>query len=93
MLVAELNTEQILEIDFDNCDLIKNMMQTCFAYPEDYPLVDFEIAGKQFQAWFVGCKATGNRVFMMKNGICITEEKKRIKDLSSIIWRLRLERD
>ena len=93
MLVADLNTEQILEVEFDNCDLIKNMMQTCFAYPEDYPLVDFEIAGKLFQAWFVGCKATGNRVFMMKNGICITEEKKRIKDLSSIIWRLRLERD
>ena len=93
MLVAELNTEQILEIEFDNCDLIKNMLQTCFAYPEDYPLVDFEIAGKPFQAWFVGCKATGNRVFMMKNGVCITEEKKRIKDLSSIIWRLRLERD
>lgn len=93
MLIAELNTEQILEIEFDNCDLIKNMLQTCFAYPEDYPLVDFEIADKAFQAWFVGYKATGNRVFMMKNGICITEEKKRIKDLSSIIWRLRLERD
>ena len=93
MLVADLNTEQILEIEFDNCNLIKNMIQTCFAFPEDYPAVNFEIAGKTFQAWFVGCKTTGNRVFMLKNGVCITEEKKRIRDLSTVIWRLRLERD
>lgn len=93
MLIHELNTDQLLNVEFDNCDLIKNMLQTCYAYSEDYPLVDIDIAGKIFKAWFVGQKATGNRVFILKNGTCITEEKKRIKDLSSIIWRLRLERD
>ena len=93
MLVAELNTKQILEVEFDKCDLVKNMIQTCFSNQEDYPVIQFEIAGKAFQAWFVGYKATGNRVFMLKNGTCITEEKKRIKDLSSIVWRLRLEHD
>ena len=93
MLVAELNTEQVLEVEFDKCDLLKNMIQTCFAFPEDYPTAEFKIANKTLHAWFVGYKATGNRVFMLRNGTCITEEKKRIKDLSKIIWRLRLERD
>lgn len=93
MLIAELNTGQLLEVEFDSCDLVKNMIQTCFAFPEDYPSVDFEVANKTFQAWFVGYKATGNRVFMLKSGTCITDEKKRIKDISKVIWRLRLERD
>ena len=91
--IFELNTEQILKVEFDNCDLIKNMLQTCYAFSKDYPEVEFEIAGKKFQAWFVGHKATGNRVFILKNGTCITEELRRIRDLSTIIWRLRLERD
>ena len=91
--VLELNTQQILEVEFDKCDLIKNMIQTCYSYPEDYPIVEFVIAGKTFQAWFVGYKATGNRVFIFKNGTCITDEMKRIRDLSTVIWRLRLERD
>ena len=88
-----MNTKQILEIEFDNCDLIKNMVQTCYAYPEDYPNVEFNLNGKTLKTWFVGCKATGNRVFMLRNGTCITDEMKRIKDLSLIIWKLRLERD
>lgn len=93
MLIAELNTGQTIDVEFDSCDLIKNMLQTCYAFPEDYPEVEFQVADKKFQAWFVGYKATGNRVFMLKNGACITDEKKRIKDLSKIIWRLRLTRD
>ena len=93
MLIAELNTEQILEVEFDNCDLIKNMIQTCYAFPEDYPQASFTVAEKKFDSWFVGYKATGNRVFMLKNGTCVTENLRRIRDLDSIIWRLRLERD
>lgn len=92
-MIIDIGTKQILEVEFDNCDLIKNLIQTCFEFPDDYPPIEFEVAGKPFQTWFVGYKATGNRVFMLKNGTCITEEKKRIKDLSKIIWRLRLERD
>ena len=91
--VFELNTEQILKVEFDSCGLVKNMLQTCYAFPEDYPKVDFEIAEKKFEAWFVGYKSTGNRVFMLKNGTCVTENLKRIRDLDSIIWRLKLERD
>jgi hypothetical protein len=93
MLIVELNTNQILEVEFDNCNLIKNMLQTCYAFPEDYPTVEFAFKDKTFKAWFVGYKATGNRVFILKNGTCITEELKRIKDLSTIIWRIRLEHD
>ena len=93
MKVLELNTNQLLEVEFDNCDVIKAMLQTCYAFSDDYPVVDVDVAIKTLQAWFVGYKATGNRVFIFKNGTCITDEKKRIKDLSSVIWRLRLERD
>lgn len=92
MLIAELNTGQLLKVKFDKCDLIKNMIQTCYAFPEDYPKVDFEIAGKKFESWFVGYKSTGNRVFMLKNGTCVTDNRKRVKNIDSIIWRLRLER-
>lgn len=91
--VNELNTGQLMEVDFDECDVVKKILQTCYAFPEDYPLIELDIACKKFQAWFVGEKATGNRVFILKNGTCITEEKRRIRDLSSIIWRLRLKRD
>ena len=91
--IFELNTKQFLTVEFDNCDLIKNMIQTCYAYPEDYPTVEFQFKDKTIRTWFVGCKATGNRVFMMRNGTCVTENMRRIKDLNTIIWRLRVERD
>lgn len=93
MLIAELNTKQILEVEFEKHNVVKTMIQTCYAYPEDYPLVDVVISGKTYQAWFAGYKATGNRVFLFRNGTCVTENLKRIRDIDSIIWRLRLERD
>lgn len=91
--ILEISTNQLLEVEFEVCDVAKTMVQTCYAFPEDYPTVDVDVAGKTIKAWFVGYKATGNRVFIFKNGTCITDEKKRIRDISSIIWRLRLERD
>lgn len=91
--IFELNTKQFLTVEFDNCDPIKNMIQTCYAYPEDYPTVEFQFKDKTIRTWFVGCKATGNRIFMMRNGICVTENLHKLRSVTDVIWRLRLMRD
>ena len=89
----EICTHQLLSIDFDSCDIINDMIKTCYDNPQLYPTIEMDISGKKVKMWFVGYKSTGIPVFMTKHGICVTGEKKRVKDISTIIWRLKLERD
>ena len=95
MLVINLNSKQILDVKFDKIstlqEITKAMLQTVYAFPEDYPVVELPFAGKTIKAWHVGYKATGNRVFVLRNGTLVTEEMKRVRNDTPIIWRLRLE--
>lgn len=97
MLVLELESRQILDVKFDKISTLQNitktMLQTAYAFPEDYPVAELPFAGKTIKAWHIGYKATGNRVFILKNGTLVTENMHRIKEPEKVIWRLRLERD
>lgn len=97
MLVLNLSSKQILNVKFDKVstlqDITKTMLQTAYAFPDDYPVVELPFAGRTIKAWHIGYKATGNRVFILKNGTLVTEKMHRIKEPEKVIWRLRFERD
>lgn len=93
ILVYELNTDQVVAVEFEDCSFEKVMLNTCMSSPDDYPAAEVEIGHKTHKVQLAGYKcSTGKSVFIMANGTFITDELKRVKDITSVVWRLRLER-